>query len=192
MNQPAKRSLTTKEMAYIALFAIIIAICSWAAVPGPIPFTMQTFAIFLSMGLLGGRRGTMAVGLYLLMGVVGLPVFASFTGGIGRLLGTTGGYIVGFLFSALVMWAMEKAFGKSGKVLLLGMILGLAVCYLFGTAWFVLVYNHTSGPMGWMSALAICVVPYLVPDAAKIALAMLVCRRLKPVVSKALDEEQND
>lgn len=192
MSKTEKRSLTTREMAYIALFAIIIAICSWASVPGPVPFTMQTFAIFLSVGLLGGKRGTMAVAVYLLMGVFGLPVFAGFTGGIGRLLGATGGYIVGFLFSALIMWAMEKAFGRSGKVLLLSMVMGLLVCYALGTAWFVLVYNHVTGPMGWASALLICVVPYLVPDAAKIALAMLVCRRLRGLVRKALDGEEND
>ena len=97
----------TFDMVYIAVFAVLIAICSWISIPTLVPFTMQTFALFLAVGTLGGRRGTMAVLIYLLLGAVGIPVFAEFSAGMGVLLGNTGGYLIGFVFSALLMWAME-------------------------------------------------------------------------------------
>ena len=98
-------------MAYIGLFAVVIAICSWISIPTVVPFTLQTFAVFLAVAVLGGKRGTLSVIVYVLLGAVGLPVFSGFKGGIGVLLNTTGGYIIGFIFSALLMWAFEKAFG---------------------------------------------------------------------------------
>ena len=99
----------TLDMVYIAVFAVLIAICSWISIPTVVPFTLQTFAIFLSIGILGGKRGTLAVLVYILLGLMGIPVFAGFSGGIGVLAGNTGGYIMGFLLSALVMWAMERS-----------------------------------------------------------------------------------
>ena len=86
----------------------------------------------------------MSVALYIILGAVGVPVFAGMTGGIGILTGTTGGYIVGFLFSALVMWAMEKIPGKKSVIQILSMAVGLIVCYAFGTVWFMAVYMKTS------------------------------------------------
>ena len=84
-------------MVYIAVFAVLIAICSWISIPTTVPFTLQTFAVFLAVGVLGGKRGSLSVLIYILLGAVGIPVFAGFSGGFGILLGQTGGYIVGFL-----------------------------------------------------------------------------------------------
>lgn len=175
--------LRTVDMAYIALAAVLMALCSWISLNlGPVPFTLQTFAVFLAIAVLGGKRGSLAVVVYLLMGAVGLPVFANFSGGIGALLGTTGGYILGFFGSALVMWAMEAAFGRKTWVLALSMVLGLLVCYAFGTAWFMQVYARTSGPVGLAAALGWCVIPYLVPDLVKIVLALLLSKRLAKAI----------
>ena len=173
----------TKDIVYIGIFAALIAACSWITIPGPVPFTMQTFAVFLTVGLLGGRRGTLAVLVYILLGAVGLPVFSNFQGGIGALMGTTGGYIMGFLASALLMWAMEKLPGNKRLVLLGSMLLGLLACYLFGTVWFRMVYLRTTGPVGWMSVLGWCVFPFIIPDCIKILLAMLLTDRLKKHVN---------
>lgn len=170
------------DMAYIALFAVIIAVCAWISVPTTVPFTLQTFGIFLAVGVLGGKRGTLAVLVYLLLGAVGVPVFAGFSGGIGCLLGSTGGYIVGFLLAALVMWLMERLLGDKMWVLALSMVLGLAVCYAFGTAWFMAVYAGTTGAIGLMTALGWCVVPFILPDLIKIALALVICRRLAAAI----------
>ena len=103
-TQTAKtNTLKTRDLTLIALFAALIAICAWLTVPMPdVPFTMQTFGVFAALLLLGGKRGTLSILLYLLLGAAGLPVFSGFRGGIGSLLGTTGGYLVGFFFSYLV------------------------------------------------------------------------------------------
>lgn len=174
--------MRTLDMAYIALFAVLIAVCAWISIPATVPFTLQTFGIFLAVGVLGGKRGTLAVLVYLLLGAVGIPVFAGFSGGVGCLLGSTGGYLVGFLFTALVMWAMERLMGKKLWVLALSMLLGLVVCYAFGTVWFILVYARTTGEIGLLTALGWCVFPYVLPDLIKMALALVLCRRLAGVL----------
>ena len=174
--------MRTLDMAYIALFAVLIAVCAWISIPATVPFTLQTFGIFLAVGVLGGKRGTLAVLVYLLLGAVGIPVFAGFSGGVGCLLGSTGGYLVGFLFTALVMWAMERLMGKKLWVLALSMLLGLVVCYAFGTVWFMLVYARTTGQIGLWTALSWCVFPFVLPDAAKLALALVLSRRLAAAV----------
>lgn len=171
-------------MVYIAVFAVLIAICSWISIPTVVPFTLQTFAIFLSIGILGGKRGTLAVLVYILLGLMGIPVFAGFSGGIGVLAGNTGGYIMGFLLSALVMWAMEKILGKKLWVLALSMIIGLFVCYAFGTAWFMIVYTRNTGAVGLASVLGWCVVPFLIPDFIKIALAFILSKRLEKLIER--------
>lgn len=100
--------MSVRNLSRVALFAALMAICSWVSIPTPVPFTLQTFAVFLAPGLLGGKMGTIAVGTYLLLGAVGLPVFAGFSGGIGTLLGATGGYLLGFLLTALVIWGWQR------------------------------------------------------------------------------------
>ena len=89
------------------IIAALMAICSWISIPLTVPFTLQTFAVFVTLGILGGKRGTLSILVFLLLGAIGVPVFAGFTGGMGILLGNTGGYIIGFILSALVMWIME-------------------------------------------------------------------------------------
>ncbi len=182
----------TRDMVYIAMSAVIIAVCSWISVPTVVPFTMQTFGVFAVVGLLGGRRGTLAVLIYLLLGMIGLPVFSGFTGGAACLLGTTGGYIVGFLLSALLMWAMEAVLGRKTWVLAVSMVLGLLVCYAFGTLWFVEVYARQSGPVGMWTALTWCVLPFVIPDGLKILLALLVRKRLSKVLKLDRGKENAD
>lgn len=104
--------MKTRDMAYIALMAVLISVCSWLSVPSVIPFTMQTFGVFCALLLLGGRRGSIAVLLYIVMGAVGLPVFSNFAGGVGKLMGPSGGYIFGFLLTALCYWAMTALLGE--------------------------------------------------------------------------------
>ena len=176
------KKMKTLDMVYIALFACLMAICSWISIPGEVPFTLQTMGVFLAIGLLGGKRGTLAVLVYILMGVIGLPVFSGFSGGIGKLVGVTGGYIVGFLASALVMWAMETLLGKKKWALALSMVIGLLVCYAFGTAWFMVLYTNSKGAITLGAVLGMCVIPYIIPDAVKIAVALLLTKALKRFV----------
>ncbi len=174
-----KQRIRTNDIVYIAIFAALMAVCSWISIPMVVPFTLQTFGVFMAVGLLGGKRGTLSVLVYILLGAVGLPVFAGFAGGPGVLFGTTGGYIFGFLFSALAMWAMENLPGKRQVIRIISMAVGLLICYTVGTAWFMLIYGRQSGGIGLSAALMMCVVPFIIPDVAKIALACVLSSRLR-------------
>ncbi|MDY2812466.1 MAG: biotin transporter BioY [Dorea sp.] len=182
MNSVEATRSKTYDMAYIAIFAVLMAICSWISIPMAVPFTLQTFGVFMAVGVLGGKRGTFAVLIYILLGAVGVPVFAGFSGGIGVLLNTTGGYIVGFLFSALVMWGMETLWGKKPVVQIASMLVGLIVCYALGTIWFMVVYARNTGAVGLGTVLGWCVIPFIIPDLIKIALAFVLSRRLRNYV----------
>lgn len=179
-----KTKSKTYDMVYIAVFAVLMAICSWIAIPTAIPITLQTFAIFLTVAVLGGKRGTIAVLVYILLGAIGIPVFSGFTGGIGILLGNTGGYIIGYLGSALLMWGIEKVFGQKTWVRAISMLLGMLVCYAFGTAWFMLVYAKGAGAIGLGTALGWCVIPFIIPDIIKIAFALAFGKRLSKVIKR--------
>lgn len=178
----------TYDIAYIGAFAGLIAICSWISIPTAIPFTLQTFAVFLAIAVLGGKRGTLAVTAYVLLGAVGVPVFAGFTGGIGVLMNNTGGYIIGFIFMALSMWLMERLFGKTGLVRVLSMVIGLMILYVFGTAWFMLVYMRTTGAVGLMTVLGWCVFPFVIPDLIKLALALMMAKSLRRPLAGMIGE----
>lgn len=183
MSASVSTRIKTLDMVYIAMCAVMIAVCSWISIPMLVPVTLQTFGVFLTVGVLGGKRGSLAVLTYLLLGTVGIPVFSGFTGGIGSLLGSTGGYIIGFLFAALVMWGMEQFLGKKRWVLILSMVLGLLVCYVFGTIWFIVVYTNNTGEVAVWTALGWCVFPYIIPDILKIVVALTVCKKLAKVIS---------
>ncbi len=176
------KSMKVRDLVYIAIFTALIAVCSWISIPAAVPFTMQTFAVFAALGVLGGKRGTIAVLVYILLGAVGLPVFSGFGAGPGVLLGTTGGYIIGFLFSGLIYLAAEKLFGNSAAVKIGAMVVGLLVCYAFGTAWFMVVYARSKGAVSLGAALGWCVIPFVIPDLVKMGLAWLLAGRLKNVV----------
>lgn len=155
-------------MVLCSLFAALTAVCAWISVPVfDIAFTLQTLGIFLSLGLLGGKRGSWAIFLYLLLGAVGMPVFSGFRGGIGVLAGVTGGFLWGFALAGPVYRLLER-FGK-----LPAMVTAQLVCYLCGCLWF---YLYAGGGL-WLILLR-CVLPFLLPDAAKIALAYILSRRL--------------
>ncbi len=170
--------LKTIDMVHIALFAALMAICSWISIPATIPFTMQTFGVFMAVLMLGGYKGTLAILVYIILGAIGLPVFAGFTGGLSSLFGSAGGYIIGFLFSGMSMGLIQKYFGHSSFIQIISMLVGLIVCYVFGTVWFMIVYgsNNLLLVLGW------CVFPFIIPDLLKIVLAFILSNRLKNII----------
>ena len=157
-------------MVLCGLFSALLAICAWISIPVfQLTFTLQTFAVFLALFTLGGKWGTLTIGIYLLLGSVGLPVFSGFRGGLGALLGVTGGFLWGFLLTGIAYWALERVCKP------LGICLGLAACYLAGSIW----YSFYAGNAGFGAALLQCVLPYLLPDILKIALAQYLAKRLR-------------
>ena len=179
-EQTASR-LRTKDLTLIALFTVLTAACAWISVPVPAPliqFTMQTFALFAALLILGGKRGTYAVTAYLLLGAAGAPVFSNFRGGPSVLLGATGGYILGFFFTALLYWLMTARLGESLPVKLAAGVLGMVTYYAFGTAWYLVLYARMGKPVGLWTALGYCVLPFILPDLIKLGLAALLAQRV--------------
>ncbi len=166
----------TFELTLTALFAVIIAICSWLSIPAAIPFTLQTFAIFLSLLVLGGKRGTLAILLYILIGAIGLPVFHSFTGGIGILAGPSGGYITGFLLIGITYWLITKKAGEKLWIKALALLIGLILCYCAGCLQFVAVSD-----ISVKSAILTSVLPFILPDITKLVLSILLSVKLNKI-----------
>ena len=183
MEKTKKRiNQSLPDLMYTAMFTALIVVCSQICVPTPVPFTLQTLAVFVAGGLLGWKRGVLSVAVYIILGIIGVPVFAEFSGGLSVLLGMTGGYIIGFLFTAFAVGLMCEKLGRKLWVLIVSMIIGLLGCYAFGTVWFMVVYTRQVEPIGFTAALMMCVVPYLLFDAVKIAAAAVVVNRLDKII----------
>lgn len=168
-----------REISYVAFSVALIAVCAWITIPvSAIPFTLQTLAVALAGGLLGYKRAVAAVAIYILMGLIGIPVFSGGQAGPIKLFGPTGGYIFGFLFLAFIPALFKKISLRRQwarfSVFFAAMIFGETVCYVFGTAWFLCVNNCSLG-----YALLVCVVPFIVPDLVKFALAAFLTVKLE-------------
>lgn len=158
-----------RNMTLCAFFAALTAVCAWIGIPmGDTVFTLQTLAVFLTLGLLGGKWGTVSILIYLLLGAIGVPVFSGFRGGIGHLISPTGGFLWGFLCTGLCWWAVEK-FGKVPA-----MIAGMLTCYACGAAWYM---TYTGGGLEFV--LLQTIAPYLIPDIVKLVLAYRLIGKLK-------------
>lgn len=173
------RKKIARECAYIALAVSLITVCAWISIPvGAVPVTLQTFAVCFAGAIFGGRRGVLAVLVYVLMGLVGIPVFAGFKAGTVALFGPTGGYIFGFFFASLVPALAKRIPVKQAvarcALLYAANIFGLAACYFFGTVWFVLMYQCSVG-----YALTLCVVPFILPDLVKLFFAAFLAVKLE-------------
>ena len=162
--------LNVRKMVLASLFASLMAICAWISIPiPPVAVTLQTFGVLLTLGILGGKWGTVSIFLYLCMGVIGLPVFTGFRGGAAALMDATGGFLWGFLAGGLAYWAAERL----GKIP--AMVLCQLVCYLCGCLWF----RFWAGNVGFWAAALTCVAPYLIPDALKLWLAWHLSSRIE-------------
>ena len=177
-----KKKFKTIDIVYIGLSAAMIAICSWISIPLAVPITLQTMGICLISALFGLKRGTLATVIYIILGAVGVPVFQGFTSGLGIIAGSTGGYIIGFIFTALIVGFVSDKFKGKFVPLIISMIIGILICYAFGTAWFAIVYARENTPATIGTILGWCVIPFLIPDAVKIAVAAVLANRLNKFV----------
>ena len=157
------------------IFAAIVTICSWITVPLPftqVPINLAVLGVLLAGGCLGSKYGSLTILIYILLGAVGIPVFAGFGAGLGTLAGPTGGYIVGYILCAAIAGLGSRR--KQPIRLALCMLLGVAACYALCTLW----YAHLMQTTIW-AALALCVIPFIPCDALKIAAAVFLVTRLR-------------
>ena len=171
----SNRSTVTRSLVLAALMAALTAVCSQIQIPLPmVPINLALFAVHLAGALLGAKWGALSMAAYALLGAAGVPVFAGFTSGPAVLFGKTGGYILGYILCALVVGLLSRRLGFTMKGLCLSMLVGVAVCYIFGTIWFMVVTG-----MNLVTSLTYCVIPFLPGDAVKIVLAALLALRLR-------------
>ena len=172
---------SVKSTVLVACMVTLLIVCSWLSIPLPIPVTLQTFGLFLLGGLLPPKQRLATVAVYLTLGAMGLPVFASFQGGIGTLLGPTGGFLLGFFPAVLVMGLGCKTTGHPLRIAA-SLTAGLAVVYTIGTLWYTLGFTRGNG--GIVTAIGLCVIPHVLPDLAKLAVAVPVIGKLRPLLSR--------
>lgn len=185
-----KGPFSVYNLVLIAIFVVLITVCTWITIPvGSIPFTLQTFAVFVTGGLLGAKRGTIAVIVYILLGIIGVPVFSAFSSGIVKFIpntetGMTGGYIIGFVFTTIIIGvfknlARDKDTKQKALFIGVGMVVGDIVCLAFGTVWFWL-FNPMH--LGLAASITSCVVPFIIPEIVKIIVALILVLRLEKIV----------
>jgi biotin transport system substrate-specific component len=167
-----------KRMVYAALMAALTAVGAYIAIPiGPVPIVLQNLFIMLAGLLLGGRWGLISVGVYLLAGAAGLPVFAGGTGGVGKFVGPTGGYLLGFAAAAYLVGLISESGRGRVAIDVLAMVAGTLIIYAFGVSWLKVVTG-----MSFSKALAVGMLPFLIGDAFKIAAAIPIVRALRPMM----------
>ena len=178
-----KPMLSVSSMTMIAVMTALTCILGPMSlnIPfSPVPISLTNLVIYFSIYLLGTKKGTISYFIYLLLGLVGLPVFSGFTGGAGKLFGPTGGYIIGFLFTALICGIFIDKFPKNPFLQFAGMVLGTVVCYAFGTLWLAYVAG-----MNFKAALMAGVIPFIPGDLIKIVLAIGIGGILQKQLKKA-------
>ena len=176
MEKTTAKHMSTAQMTVTALMTAITCILAPMALPipiSPVPISLTNLVIFFMAYILGMKLSVASYVLYLLLGTVGLPVFSGFSGGVGKLLGPTGGYLIGFIFLAAISGFFVEKFPT--KIY----IIGMAICYIFGTAWL-------AGQLGmsFVAALGVGVIPYLPGDTAKIIIAIIAGPQIRKTVSR--------
>ena len=176
------QKIKTKQMVLIALMTAVTCVLGPLSIPlpfSPVPISLTNFAIFLAIFVLGMKNGTISFIIYLLLGAVGVPVFSSFRGGFQVLAGPTGGYLIGFIFLALIMGFALDHFDRKLVPTIIGMIIGMVVCYAFGTVWLAKLLS-----LSFKEGLMMGVIPYLAGDVAKIIIAAIVGPKLYGATQK--------
>lgn len=178
----AGNTIRTKQLALTGLMTAAICIAAPFSIPipvSPVPLTLTNLVIYITVYMLGTKLGTTSCIIYLLLGAAGLPVFSAFSGGLGKLAGPTGGYLIGFVFLALIQGSLMKLRPGRQPAAVAGMVLGTAVCYTFGTVWL----GVQSG-LTFSAALSVGVLPYLPGDAVKIIAAAVLGPKLQAAVKR--------
>lgn len=170
-------TFSTKKLCFIAMWTAILCIISPISIPlFQIPITFSTIVVFLSGILLGMECGTISVAVYIALGAIGLPVFSGFLGGMGVLLGPTGGFLIGYIGCSFVVGLLYNK-TKLPPFIIMG--IGTLIIYLFGLAWYMVVTNSN-----FIVALLVCVVPFILIDAIKILLTTILLKYVKPIFDK--------
>ena len=182
-KEKQKKFLSVQNMTMIGMMTALICVMAPFSLHkpiSPVPISLTNLALYFILYVLGMKRTILCNGLYLLIGLIGIPVFSNFTSGPGKLLGPTGGYLIGFLFMTLIAGLVVDKWEEKIWICVIGLVVGTAVCYLFGTAWLAIQQK-----MSFSAALMAGVIPFLPGDAVKIVVASLIGPKVKKLIKKA-------
>ena len=182
----AKNKMKTQDLVKMALMAALIAIGAFITIPlGPVPFTMQNFFVFMAGLLLVPKYAGLSVLTYVIIGLIGLPVFAGFTGGPQIIFAPTFGFLIAFIIGAIII--SKLAYGQKSFIKILGvLILAEVVFYAIGLPYMYLVLTRVNGtPMTFQSTLAAGMIPFLIPDLLKAVFAALVAPKILNALNRA-------
>ena len=170
---------------YASLFAALTAVGAYLSIPiGPVPINLQTLFVLLAGLLLGSRWGAACIGVYLLAGAVGFPVFAGGTGGIGKIIGPTGGYLIGFIFAVYIIGLISEI-KRSAVLDIAALVSGTVIIYVFGVSWLKVITG-----MDLAKSMAVGLYPFLIGDVLKIAAAFILAKAIRPIFDKPGIESQ--
>ncbi len=178
------KKVNTITLTSIAIMSAVLCVLGPMSISlpfSPVPISFATIGIFLSLYVLGAKFGSLSVIIYLILGVIGLPVFSTFSGGIGKVAGPTGGYLIGYVFLAVISGIFIDKFKNNKLLQFIGMISGTLICYLIGTIWL-----SFQADINFVSALTIGVLPYIVFDLTKIVFSILFGNKIRDIINNKL------
>ncbi len=175
------KKLSIKDMAITAVITALMCIAGPLSIPiGPVPISLTNLVVYIAVIILGWKLGTLSYVIYLLLGLVGLPIFSGFQGGLSKLAGPTGGYLVGFILMAIVCGLFYEKNSNRYVITGIGFFLGTIIAYAFGTVWYVFMTKSAV-----LSALTVCVFPFIPFDVLKIVIAIALGVAVRTALRKA-------
>ena len=177
-----KQQQLIRKITYVAMCVAWMTVCAWITIPFVVNFTLQLFAVFLIAAISDWKVSLAAILSYLLLGLLGVPVFSGFQAGPSVFANVSGGFLIGFVAATIVIGGAVRIFGRKRIVLITSMIVGLLLCYCLGTVWYLLVFYRGGDSISLWVALSYCVFPFVLPDCLKILLAYLLSKRLAPML----------
>jgi len=178
-----EKSRAIYKLVIVAICVAFIALCSYIAIPFAVNFSLQLFAVFLISGCFPPTISVSATVIYLMIGIIGLPVFSGFNSGISAIVGASGGFLISFVFASFIISVFQKYYYKKSFFYIITASLSLIVCYIFGSLWYVYVFCYPN-PCSLMTALTVSVFPFIFFDISKLLLAFVLLKKLRPFVDK--------
>lgn len=176
-----KRRNSVRTMIFISLFATLMCIGAWLHFPSPVPATMQTFVVMCALGITGSKNTFIMLVIYIMLGILGLPVFSGFTSGFGALTGPTAGFIWGFLIGVPVFALSQKIMKNKKYSLCIGYIIYIIIHYIPGALWYCFFSFGEISPSKLLSSLTVTVLPFILPDAIKTLIAVITVRKVRSI-----------
>ena len=176
-----EKSKALYKLVIISMSVAFITVCSWISIPFAVNFSLQIFALLIIAAALPFSVSITSISIYILLGFIGIPVFSGFSSGLTALMGASGGFIIAFLPMAFTVSIFRKKYVQHPWIFIVISFISMLICYISGCLWYMLIFSPSTS---FLSALAICVIPFIIPDTLKILLSSIALKKLNPYIKK--------